>query len=161
VDWLQQLGGILQEYTQGRQRSSTEDDFDNVVRTAPREEVSHGLAESFRSQETPPFPQMLAQLFGNSTGSQRASILNTLLATAGPALLSRFLAGRQELTPEQAEQVPAEVVQQVATEAEHRDPSVVDRISDFYADQPQLVKTLGAAALTVALAQLGRRHKLL
>jgi hypothetical protein len=173
MDWLNQIGGMLQQYSGGASRQTAEDDFDQVARAAPRQEVAHGLAESFRSPETPPFPNMLGQLFGNSNGSQRASILNTLIAAAGPALLSSVLSrhgglggllggGQQgRVTPEQAERIPPEAVQELAAEAEKKDPSIIDRVSDFYAEQPQLVKTLGAAALGVALMQIGRRHKLL
>jgi hypothetical protein len=176
MDWLNQIGGMLQQYSGGANSpASAEDDFDHLARNAPKQEVAHGLAESFRSSQTPPFPNMLGQLFGNSNGTQRASILNTLLATAGPALLSSVLsrhggglggllggaAGPARVTPEQAERIPPEAVQELAAEAEKKDPSVIDRVSDFYAEQPQLVKTLGAAALGVALMQIGRRHKLL
>jgi hypothetical protein len=175
MDWLNQIGGMLQQYSGGaNSQASAEDDFEQVARKAPPQEVSHGLAESFRSPETPPFPNMLGQLFGNSNGTQRASILNTLLATAGPALLSSVLSRHggfggllggatapARVTPELAERIPPEAVQELAAEAEKKDPSVIDRVSDFYAQQPQLVKTLGAAALGVALMQIGRKHKLL
>jgi hypothetical protein len=179
MDWLNQIGGMLQQYSSGAgSQSSAEEDFDHLARNAPPQEVAHGLAESFRSSETPPFPNMLGQLFGNSNGSQRAGVLNTLLATAGPALLSSVLSrhgsglggllgglsggqGQAQLTPEQAERIPPEAVKELAAEAEKKDPSVIDRVSDFYAQQPQVVKTLGAAALGVALMQIGRKHKLL
>jgi len=36
---------------------------------------------------------------------------------------------------------------------------VIDAISGFYAQHPQLVKTLGSAALTVALAGMANRMK--
>jgi hypothetical protein len=69
MNWMNQIGGLLQQYA-GADRSpdSAERDFDEVVRVAPREEVSHGLAEAFRSGQTPPFPSMLAQLFVIRTG---------------------------------------------------------------------------------------------
>ena len=47
----------------------------------------------------------------------------------------------------------------MAAEAEKKDPSIVDRISQLYAQQPQLVKTLGAAALSVVLAQVLQRQR--
>ncbi len=34
----------------------------------------------------------------------------------------------------------------------HDPPGVLDKIGGFYADHPQLVKTLGSAALAIALA---------
>jgi hypothetical protein len=110
---------------------------------------------------------MLGQMFGNSNGQQRANILNTLLATVGPALLSGALSrsggglgslagmfggtGQPHITPDQADQISPQAVEEIAREAEQKDPSVIDRVSDFYAENPMLVKTLGAAALAIAM----------
>jgi hypothetical protein len=169
MNWLEQLGGVLQQYTtttSGDHPSSAESDFDQVATVAPREAVAGGLADAFRSQDTPPFPNMLGQMFGQSDGQQRASILNTLLATVGPALLSRVMSGQggglgslagmlggaqTHITPEQAQKIPPQAVEEIAREAEKHDPSVIDRVSDFYAENPTLVKTLGAAALAIAM----------
>lgn len=49
-------------------------------------------------------------------------------------------------------------IEAMAAEAEKKDPSVVDRISKFYADQPALIKTLGGLALTVAMARVAQRQ---
>jgi hypothetical protein len=172
VNWFDQLGGVLQQYagsTSGEPSKSAEDDFDKVTTVAPREAVAGGIAEAFRSNDTPPFPNMLGQMFGRADGQQRASMLNTLLATAGPALLSGLLSRQgggglgslagmlggggtaARVTPEQAQQIEPQAVEEIAREAEKRDPSVIDRVSDFYAENPMLVKTLGAAALAVAM----------
>ena len=178
MDWLNQLGGLLSQYSgasAAQPRESAENDFDQLAGMAPQGDIADALAASFRSQETPPFPQMLGQLFGNSGGQQKADMLNTLIGTLGPGLLAGLASqmggagglagllggGQTRIAPEQAEQIPAETVTQLAAEAEKRDPSIVDQLGNFYAQQPQLVKTLGAAALTVALAHLGRKHKLL
>lgn len=172
MSWMDQLGGMLQQYANSGQASTnTEGDFDNVSSMAPREALSGGLSEAFRSSETPPFPNMLGQLFGNSNGTQRANILNTLLSVAGPALLSSVLqrAGGMgdvagmlqggQLTPQQAEQIPPQAVEELAREAEQRDPSVIDRVSDFYAEHPTLVKSLGAAALAVAMSGMTKQKR--
>src|SRR5215208_2947020 len=94
MNWLDQLGGVLQQYAGGTSEqtpSTTESDFDQVATVAPRQAMAGGLADAFRSQETPPFPNMLSQMFGQSSGHQRANILNTLVAAVGPALLSGAL----------------------------------------------------------------------
>jgi hypothetical protein len=46
----------------------------------------------------------------------------------------------------------------MAAEAEAKDPSIVDRISKFYAEQPALIKTLGGLALTIAMAKIAQRQ---
>jgi hypothetical protein len=170
MSWMDQIGGLLQRYAgagaQGAQPDA-HDHFDQLAQVAPHSAVADGLAAAFRSDDTPPFPQMIAQMFGQSNGQQRAGILNTLIGAMGPAALSQILArsgggsglagllgGGQSVPPEVAQQVSPEAVQEIAAQAEQHDPSVVDMASNFYAQHPQLVKTLGAAALTVALAKI-------
>jgi hypothetical protein len=134
--------------------------------------MSEGLAEPFRSNQTPPFASMLSQLFARSPSNQKTDVLNTLVATLGPALVSRLLArhganraatelqgGNKGIFPEIAEQIPSASIEAVAAEAEKKDPSIVDRISQFYAEQPALVKTLGGLALTVAMAKVAQRQR--
>jgi hypothetical protein len=187
MDWMNQLGGILQQYNgaQPNQAPDTvDDDFDQLAQNAPPSALADGLSAAFRSDETPEFGQMAANLYSNSGGQQRAGILNTLLRAAGPAILSQVLSrgansggassggggggiggiidllrgGQQEVTPEQAEQIPPEAVEQIAQQAQQKDPSIIDRVSDFYAEHPTLIKTLGAAALTIALAKIAQRQ---
>jgi hypothetical protein len=175
MDWMNQIGGMLQKYigTQATQAPhSVDDDFDQVTQAAPKSALSDGLAAAFRSDQTPPFGQMAAQLFGRSNGQQKANILNTLISIAGPALVSQLLSrggssglagllggGARQVTPQEAEQVPPQAVEEIASSAEKKDPSVIDRLSDFYAEHPSLVKTLGGAALTIALAKIAQRQQ--
>ena len=176
MNWLDTIGGVLQQYSSNTDNShSAERDFDRVSQVAPRQTLSSGIAEAFRSNQTPAWESMLGSLFRQSSGTQRADILNTLLATAGPALLSGVLTrggssplsglagilqgGERRITPEQAEQIPPEAVEEVAREAEKQDPTVVDRISDFYSEHPGLVKTLGAAALAVAMSRMAKQER--
>ncbi|HVF90053.1 MAG TPA: hypothetical protein VNH22_08290 [Blastocatellia bacterium] len=174
MEWLNQLGGMLQQYSGAsaqRAPQSVNDDFDNFAQAAPHGTIAEALSEAFRSDQTPAFGQMAGQLFGHSNGSQRASILNTLISTLGPTLVAQLLSrggssglasmlggGHTQLTPEQAEQVSPEEVQEIAARAEQKDPSIIDTFSNFYAEHPTLIKTLGGAALTVALAKIAQRH---
>jgi len=174
MDWMNQIGGLLKQYSgaqAGQAPDTVEDDFDQLAQAAPESTLADGLSAAFRSEQTPPFGQMLGQMFGQSSGTQRASILNTLISALGPAIVTQILSrvggggglagmlggGQTEVTPEQAEAIPPQVVEEVAAEAEKRDPSVVDMISNVYAQHPTLIKTLGAAALTVALAKIADR----
>src|SRR4030095_7108227 len=160
VNWMNDLGGLLNQYsgTSARQAPDTVyDDFDRFAQAAPHSELAEGLAEAFRSDQTPPFAQMLGQLFGQSGGHQRASILNTLIATLCPTLIAQLMArrgesglagllggGAREVTSQQAEQVPPEAVQEIAAEAEKKDHSIIDRLSEIYAEHPTLIKALGS-----------------
>lgn len=185
MDIMKELGGLLQQYqgVEPNQAPETvDDDFDQIAQAAPQPALSDGLAAAFRSDQTPEFGQMTANLFNNSNPQQQAGLLNTILKYAGPAILGKLAGGggggtgsgggggisdlinmfrgggQQEVTPEQAGQIPPEAVQQVADEAQKHDPSIIDRISDFYAEHPMLVKTLGTAALTIALSKIANRQ---
>jgi len=168
MDWMQQLGGVLQRYGTGQgDHTQAPADFDHVAQSAPRDAITTGLAEAFRSSETPAFGSMLSSLFGQSAGTQRASVLNALIATLGPMFVSRILAQHgaaatrqiesgQPISPTEAEAIPPQAVEALAHEAEKKDPSIVDRISHVYADQPALVKKLGGIALVVAMAKIAQ-----
>lgn len=133
-----------------------------------REDVAHGLAAAFRADETPPFEQMVGQLFGRSDPQQRAGLLNELLRSIGPAaasgaLGSGILSGilrrpSPQVSPQEAAQVNSAEVQDLARHAATQNPSIIDRISQFYAQHPTLVQTLGNAALSIALSRMAQRR---
>jgi hypothetical protein len=94
MSWFNEIGGLLQQYAgaSAAQAPDTVDhDFDEIAQVAPHTAIADGLAEAFRSEQTPEFGQMAAQMFGQSNGNQRASILNTLIATLGPTLIAQIL----------------------------------------------------------------------
>ena len=169
------LGNLLQQYLGGAANmnpNAATADFDRVAQAAPRETVSQGVAGALRSDQTPPFPQMVSQLFGQSNPNQRAGMLNQILATLGPTVLAQLgngglgnlgniFGGRTptQVTPEQASQVSPEQVRELAEKAEQQNPSIVDRMSDFYADNPTLVKAIGGAALAIALGHMAQNMR--
>jgi hypothetical protein len=109
---------------------------------------------------------MIGSLFSNSDGQHRAGILNQLLSAVGPGMLSSgalaglggLLRGGNSITPEEATRVPPQAVQQLAEHAEKQNPSIVDQASQFYAQHPTLVKTIGAGALALVMSHLSRRQ---
>ena len=62
------------------------------------------------------------------------------------------------MSPDAAQRIPPDAVREIAEQAEKKDPSIIDRISHAYAEQPQIVKTLGKAALAVALGQMVQKQ---
>jgi hypothetical protein len=175
MDWLNQISGMLQQQAGSNSNETAGATFDTVAQHAPPNVLAGGLSEAFRSDQTPPFPQMLGQLFGNSNGTQQASVLNSLLGVLGPGAIGSLLGqggglaglagmlgqGGGQITPEQAQQISPEVIQQMATHAEQKDPGIIDQLSQMYANTPDIVKRLGAGALAVALAKIGKDHNLL
>lgn len=174
MGWMDAIGGLIKEFEGGTAApGQVEQHYDQMSQTTPTGMVANGLAAAMRSDQTPNFGQIAAQLFGAANGNQQASMLNTLLATAGPALLSGALSSGnlpglssilggstpRQLTPEEASQVPAEEIEHLAKHVEHHDPSIIDRMSEVYAEHPMVVKSLGSAALTYALAHIAQRSQ--
>jgi hypothetical protein len=190
------LGNLLNQYmngASGADNTRATEDFERVTQEVPRETVAHGVTQALRSDQTPPFPQMVGQMFGQSNPNQQAGMLNQLIAAAGPSLIG-MLAGRggagvggmgggigggmggglgnlgnvlgnllggagggqPQITPEQASQLSPEQVQEIAQKAEQENPGVVERMGDFYAEHPNVVKGLGAAALAIALGHMAQ-----
>jgi hypothetical protein len=112
---------------------------------------------------------MLSTLFNNSTGEQKAGIVNHLLSSVSPGTLTQLLSGSglaglmgsgsAQLTPDQAQKLTPEQVRQLATHAQNANPSIVESVSNFYAQHTTIVKTLGGAALTIALAKVAERQR--
>jgi len=159
------LGNLLQQYIGGANSGRAADDFDQVAQNAPRASIAQGIASALRSDQTPPFPQMVSQLFGQSNPDQRAGMLTKLLGGNG-ALLSSVAGGAltkifggnapAQVTAEQASQISPEQVQEIAEKAQQQNPGIVDRLGDFYAEHPTLIKAAGGAALAVALGYMAQ-----
>lgn len=174
MSWMDQIGNLLQQYVGASAQqppASHEADFDRFARAAPAPAMAQGLADAFRSNQTPPFAQMVSQLFSQSDGGQRAGLLNTLAGAIGPQVLSRVLGGnglsglaglfgggQGRVSPQDVQQLSPEVVEQLAAQAEQQSPAVIDQVSDYYAQHPDLVRTLGPGALTTALSGLAERQ---
>ncbi|MGE5168953.1 MAG: hypothetical protein ACM3JC_01135 [Rudaea sp.] len=174
------LGNLLQKYMDAAAGNQAPADapnhFDQVAQQASPEIVSQGIAEALRSEKTPPLGQMVRDIFSNADPQQRAGMLNQILGALGPGVsgslggaagggvLGKILGqieggATPQVTPEQASQVSPSAVQDLANHAEKQDDSIFDRLGSFYAQHPQLVKTLGSAALTIALAKMADRMR--
>ncbi len=173
MTWTDQLGSLLKQYTSGGAAAAPAPDvhahFDQVAQAAPASAIAEGLTAAFNSDKTPVFGQMLSTLFNNSSGDQKAGMINQLLSSVPPGTLTQILssaglaglatAGKTQLTPAEAQQLPPEAVQQLATHAQNSNPSVVDSVSSFYSQHTTLIKTLGGTALTIALAKVAEKQR--
>ncbi len=173
MSWMNAISDVLQNYSQTGKPAAEGDvasHFQQVAQAAPPASLAGGLAAMFQSDQTPPFAQMVGQLFGQSNGTQRASLLNTLLSSgAASGVLAQLtqsagiklpagLGSGAPISPEIAAQITPDMAQQAAARAAQHDPSIVERVSEIYAQHPALVQTLGAAALSIALSHLAQRH---
>jgi hypothetical protein len=170
------LGSLLQQYAGSNPAnpSQAENDFDQVAQNAPQSHLAEGVSEALRSDQTPPFPQMVGQMFNQGDSGQRTGMLNQLLGGIGPGMLSSIAggalgnlfgghgnanAGVPQLTPQQASSMTPEQVQEIASQAEQHNPGIVDRMGEFYAEHPQLVKGLGGAALALVLGRMAQSRQ--
>lgn len=173
-----EIGRILQQYSgmPAQSPDRVEQDFDEVSREAHPDDLRDGLSEAFRSNQTPPFGNMVGQLFSQADTHQRTGMLNQLLGALGPSvigsilggggssgfggLLNRLNSGQQaELTQEEVERLSPEQVEEIAHRAEQQQPGIIDHMSHFYAQNPQLIKALGGAALAIALGRMAQRNR--
>src|SRR5438309_5287617 len=163
---LSDLVGMLQQYAGGASSTANpEQDFQHVAQNAPQDHLASGITGAFRSDSTPPFAQMVGNLFSNSDGQQRAGILNHLLSAVGPGAAGGMLGsllggqGNRQLTPEQAQQVSPDAVHDLAQQAERSNPSIVETAGNFYAQHPALVQSLGAVALASVMSHMSRNAR--
>lgn len=168
---LDNLGDLLKQVQSG---TSSEADvhgaYDQVAANVPAGVLADGLSHAFNSDQTPPFAQMLSQLFGQSNPQQKAGILNQIVSAVGPAAAAQMatsagmggLAGALSsgsVTPQQAQQIPPEQVQVLAHDAAKKNPSIVDMASAFYAEHPTLVKSIGAGALAILMSKISQSRR--
>lgn len=139
--------------------------FADVAQQASPDELGAGVAEALRSDQTPPMGDMVSQLFGRSTSTQQAGLLNQILATLGPSVASAIAGGalgrilrpgQSQVTPEDAAKVSPSDVSEIVNHAEKERPDVADQLGRFYAEHAGLIKTLGSTALLIALSKM--RH---
>lgn len=146
--------------------------FDSIARQASPRDLGSSIAAALRSDATPPFGQTIGGLFGQSDPNQKAGVLNEILQTLGPAglatagggILGRILGTgatgpAAPITPAQAAQVSPADLSAIASSAQQRDDSIVDRLGSFYAQHPTLVKTLGVAALGAVMSHMSRQQR--
>ena len=140
--------------------------FQQVAQSVDSHTVAHGIATAMRSDQTPPFSQMISQLFASGSSDQRTAMLNTLLSVVPPeqrAQISTLIPGLGPAFAGSQSQAGANVspgaIQQLAQHVEQQDAGIVDKMSALYAQHPTLVRTLGSAAMMIAMRAIAQRHQ--
>ena len=164
------LGNLLQQFAGQPTAADPEgvaQAFSHVVGDTPRSTIAQGLASAFLSHDTPPFGQLVSQLFGRSDPHLQTSLLNQLLDHVSPAMLTALAGsvgelftedGHAKLTPEQVADITPPQVAEIAATAQQHNPGVVERVASFFADHPQLVNSLDSASLKAALSTMAQAH---
>ena len=166
---MENLGNLAKQFASGSvSESDVHDAYDQTATAVPQGSLATALSHTFQSDQTPPFQQMIAGLFQNSTPEQKAGLLNQLAAALGPGGLAALgaagsgtiggLLSGGRVTPQQAQQVSPQQVQVLAEKAATKNPSIVDAAAGFYAQHPTLVKAIGAGALALLMSRLSSRR---
>jgi hypothetical protein len=164
---LDNLSDLAKQFTAGNAAAAdVHSAYDQVSQAVPQSSLVEGLTHAFNSDQTPPFAQMVSNLFSHSSPEQKAGLLNQIVATLGPNVVNQILAGAGgmgglagvlsggSVTPTQAQQISPEQVQVLAQNAEKKDPSIVNAAAGFYAQHPTLVKAIGAGALALLVSRV-------
>ena len=164
---IDSLGDLIRKATTGNAPAAdVHAAYDQVARDVPNGTLADGLSHAFKSDETPPFEQMVSGLFDKSTPEQKAGFVNHLLGVLGPAGFAQALssAGIEggphaadpagHLTPQQAERISPQAMQVLAQQAAAKDPTIIDRAASFYAQHPTLVRSIGVGALALLMRRI-------
>jgi hypothetical protein len=165
MGWLDDMKGLLaQNASGGAPAGDPGAHFQKVAESVDSGTLSQGIAAAMRSDQTPPFAQMVSQLFSSGSPEQKTAMLSTLLSAVGPeqrAQLASLVPGvgaASAVTTDQAAALSPTAIQSLAEHVEQHDSGIVDKMSALYAAHPTLVKTLGSAAIMVAMRTIAQRH---
>jgi len=140
--------------------------FDQLAKSADPGMLASGISAAMRSDQTPAFADIVSQLFASGSASQKAGMLGALLSAAPPdqrAQLAGMLTGGApadlSLNEQHVAGLSPQDVASMARTVEERNPGIIDTMSSFYAQHPTLVKTLGTAAMMIAMRKIAERHQ--
>jgi len=163
---LDDVKGMLSQYaTNAAPAGDAGAHFQQVAQSVDSGTLAQGIAAAMRSDETPPFAQMVSQLFASGSSDQKMAMLNMLLSSVSPeqrAQLSSLIPDLGAVSATTgtatASTISPAAVQTLAQHVEQHDAGIVDKMSALYAAHPTLVKTLGSAAMIIAMRKIAERH---
>jgi hypothetical protein len=163
---LDSVKGMLSQYAAGAAPAGDAGaHFQQVAQSVDSGTLAQGIAAAMRSDQTPPFAQMVSQLFASGSGDQKMAMVTTLLSSVTPdqrAQLSSMIPGLGSLSAASgaaaASAISPEAVKALAQHVEKSDDGIVEKMSTLYAAHPALVQTLGGAAMAIAMREIGERH---
>ena len=173
MSWTDRVGNLLRQYASGSGAAAqpapdVHAHYDEVSQGVPQATLADGISAAFKSDRTPALGQMLANLFSQSNPQQKAGLLNHLISSISPSMLTQAVSGtalagllsggRPQISETEAQQVSPQDVQLIAAHAQNN-PWLIDSVSNFYAQHKGLVKTLGGGALAIVLARIAEKQR--
>lgn len=119
----------------------------------------------------PSFGDLVGELFHQGSAEFRAAVLNRVLEAMRPSLVSEVLGqdylpglqvllgnGRTEVTPEEADRVATEELEQMAEQGAALDPHLVERFNELLAENSRLFyEQFGGTPINTALSGIANR----
>ena len=161
MDILAQYAGQAASSAQPQSQPPAHEDFSQVASQASPGLLGGGIAQALQGAPEG-FESSISRLFENSDPQQRTGLLQRLIEAAGPTVLASFAGGalshlaQPGATAQEADAkaiTPAQAGE-LAGAARESNPGVVSELGSFYSQHPTLVKTLGAAALAIAMRHM-------
>jgi hypothetical protein len=161
---LDDVKGMLTQYASGTAPSGDAGThFQQVAQAVDAGTLAQGIAAAMRSSDTPPFAQLVSQLFASGSNDQKLAMLTTLMSSVTPeqrAQLTSLIPGLGSISSASgAAAISPNMIQTLAQHVESHDAGIVDRMSALYAAHPTLVKTLGSAAMMIAMRKIAEHHQ--
>jgi hypothetical protein len=161
-----EVKGMLSQYASGTAPAGDAGaHFQQVAQSVDSGTLAQGIAAAMRSSDTPPFAQMVSQLFSSGSPDQKMAMVNILLSSVSPeqraqlsALIPGLSAASATTGTSAASSLSPDAIQALAHHVEQHDAAIVDRMSALYAAHPTLVKTLGSAAMMIAMRAIAERR---
>lgn len=161
---LDDVKGMLTQYATGAAPGGDPAaHFDQMAQSVDSGVIAQGLAAAMRSSDTPPFAQMVSNLFAHGNADQKMAMISTLLSSLSPeqrARITSMIPGLSSVVSGTATPaaIPPSAVQSLAEHVEQHDAGIVEKMSQLYAEHPALVKTLGSVAMMIALRKIAQHH---
>jgi hypothetical protein len=78
---IDQVSNVLKQYAGNAtpNPANATEHFDQVAQSAPQSAIAEGISAAFHSDQTPAFGNLVSTLFSQSSGEQKAGILNQLI----------------------------------------------------------------------------------
>lgn len=160
MDFMQQLGGLLNQYAGGgaTDRQQARNDFDQVAGMVPKDLLGSLIGPALGSLGGDQVQERVRNAASEMTPQERGGLLGTLLGglRSSGIDLGSFLGGLgvDAGVANNPEQASPDDIARVATRAKEVDPTIFERAMSFFAENPALVKVLGTTVITLVMKNL-------
>lgn len=160
MDFMQQLGGLLNQYAGGgaTDRQQARNDFDQVAGAVPKDLLGSMIGPALGSLGGDQVQERVRNAASEMTPQERGGLLGTLLGglKASGIDLGSFLGGIgvNAGVADRPEEATPDDIAKVATRTKEVDPTLFERGMSFLAENPALIKVLGTTVITLVMKNL-------